>query len=320
MMWGLKDRLLKDPDIWACHYCGDCSSDCPRAADPGELMMAMRRYAIASYDWTGLSRRLYTSRAWEIGAVLVVALVVIGLFVISGAFAAERMVTSHVSVNTFIPVELIHYGDWTMASILTFFLLTNSFRMTRFLLDGQKIPLSVFISEARTFIIQITIQKNWRDCGEKTTRWLKHFMLVIGYGTMFILVMFFLPLLQVDTSEFSWISLLGYYAAFAILFFSADAMLGRLRKRNEIHKYSHDSDWMFLVLLFLTGLTGILLHLCRMMGLPLPTYFMYVIHLAVAVPMLVVEVPFMKWAHLMYRPLALYIKAVKEKASALEAA
>jgi hypothetical protein len=46
---------------------------------------------------------------------------------------------------------------------------------------------------------------------------------------------------------------------------------------------------------------------------------MYVIHLAVAVPMLVLEVPFMKWAHLMYRPLALYLKAVKESASAMEA-
>ena len=57
------------------------------------------------------------------------------------------------------------------------------------------------------------------------------------------------------------------------------------------------------------------LHLLRMGGLPLLTcYYTYVIHLAVAVPMLVVEVLFGKWAHLLYRPLAMYLTAVKEKA------
>jgi hypothetical protein len=36
----------------------------------------------------------------------------------------------------------------------------------------------------------------------------------------------------------------------------------------------------------------------------------------VVVPMLVLEVPFMKWAHLMYRPLALYLRQVKATAAA----
>jgi hypothetical protein len=55
----------------------------------------------------------------------------------------------------------------------------------------------------------------------------------------------------------------------------------------------------------LTALTGILVHMLRLAGLALPTYLMYLVHLAVAVPMLVVEVLFGKRAHLAYRPLAL---------------
>ncbi len=321
-MWGLKDRLIRNPDLWECYYCGECSERCPRQANPGEVMMALRRYATSRYDWTGISRRLYTSRAWEIGTIVAVGLVVVALFALSGAFSSERMITEYVSVETFIPHHLVHWGDVGMAAILTFFLLTNSARMMWFMLDGQKVPLAVFLTELPTFIIHTATQKKWRECAEPAMkfRWLKHFFMVTGYVTMFSLVMFFLKYLQADTAGFTWVSLPGYYATIAILYFSIDSIIGRMKKQKEYHKYSHDSDWMFLALLFLTGVTGILMHSFRMLDLPLPTYYMYVIHLAVAVPMLVVEVPFMKWSHLMYRPLALYVKAVKEKAKAMEAA
>jgi quinone-modifying oxidoreductase subunit QmoC len=319
--WGLKDRLVKDLDIWACYYCGDCSTGCPRGADPGETMMALRRYMTSVYDWTGISRLLYTSRVREIAAVLLMGLIVVGLFYLSGAFTPERMVTDHVSVNTFIPVEWVHVADWVMAGILTFFLLTNTFRMWRMTMAGQKVPLSLYVSNLKTFLLHAATQKKWRECEQQNTRsfWLKHFILVPAYVAMFVLVMFFLEMLQVDTSEFTWVSILGYAIAFILLYVSGDAMIGRLRKKEEIHKHSHDSDWMFLVLLFLTSLTGILMHVLRIMDWPLSTYYMYVIHLAVVVPLLVLEVPFMKWAHLMYRPLALYLKAVRESALEVKA-
>jgi hypothetical protein len=317
-VWGLRDRLIRDPDIWACYYCGECSEKCPRGADPGELMMALRRYAISRYDWTGISRLLYTSRFWSVALIGLLSMVVVGLFALSGAFASERMVTSHVAVNTFIPVEWVHRADWVMAGILTFFLVTNAFRMVRLVLDGRRVPLSALVTQIPTLLIHAATQKRWRDCERKSNRWLKHFVLVTGYTTMFVLVMFFLPALQVDGSQFTWASIPGYYATIAILYFTVDALLSRMRKREFSHRFSHESDWMFLILLFLTGLTGILMHAFRLMGLPLPTYYIYVIHLAVVVPMLIIEVPFGKWAHLVYRPLALYLKVVLDKVGELE--
>jgi quinone-modifying oxidoreductase, subunit QmoC len=47
--------------------------------------------------------------------------------------------------------------------------------------------------------------------------------------------------------------------------------------------------------------------------LPMTTYVLYVVHLMVAIPMLVLEVPFAKWAHLAFRPVALYLIKVKEE-------
>jgi hypothetical protein len=67
-------------------------------------------------------------------------------------------------------------------------------------------------------------------------------------------------------------------------------------------------------LLFLTALTGILLNVFRLLNWAMPTYVLYMVHLAIVVPMLIVEVPFGKWAHLLYRPLALYVTAVKRQA------
>ena len=67
-------------------------------------------------------------------------------------------------------------------------------------------------------------------------------------------------------------------------------------------------------MLFATALSGILVHIFRYMGLPLATYYTYVIHLAILTPMLVLEVPFGKWSHLAYRPFAIYFETLKEKA------
>ena len=68
---GLKDDLLASKELWTCYHCGLCSDSCPMDADPGEFMAAARRYAIASYDRTGLARVLYTRPV--IGTVISVA-------------------------------------------------------------------------------------------------------------------------------------------------------------------------------------------------------------------------------------------------------
>lgn len=313
--WGLKERLARDLDVWTCYYCGDCSAQCPRGAEPGETMMALRRYATSRYDWTGISRLLYTSRAREIVAVVLVGLLVVGLFAFSGAFTPERMRTDTVSMETFIPWAWVHWGDWVMAGVLSILLLSNAFRMWRFVMDGEKAPLSAYLANLKTFVVHAATQKKWRECRTQNGRWLKHFVLVPAYASMLVLVMFFLESLQVDGREFTALSWFGYGITAVLLLVSGDAILGRLRRKDQIHKHSHDSDWMFLILLFGTALTGILVHVLRIADWPLPAYLTYVVHLALAVPMLVLEVPFMKWAHLMYRPLALYLRGVKRAAA-----
>jgi hypothetical protein len=132
---------------------------------------------------------------------------------------------------------------------------------------------------------------------------------------MFVLVVVFLPIFQVEDTGFHWTALPGYYATLILLGVSSWMLIDRMRKKGAMYRESHLSDWMFPILLFLTALSGILLHFFRLIDLAMPTYYMYMIHLMIAVPMLCIEVPFGKWAHLLYRPLAIYFIAVKKRAA-----
>ena len=69
---GMKDALLSSKELWTCYQCGECAETCPTQADPSEFMAATRRYAIASYDATGLARLMYLWPA--IGTVFALAL------------------------------------------------------------------------------------------------------------------------------------------------------------------------------------------------------------------------------------------------------
>ena len=76
---------------------------------------------------------------------------------------------------------------------------------------------------------------------------------------------------------------------------------------------------MFVGLLFLVALTGILVHVARVAGHPIATYDLYVVHLAVVAPFLVLQVPFGKWSHMIYRPFAIYLDAVRKRVQAAAA-
>jgi len=308
---GLKDKLLSSPEPWLCYYCGECNKDCPRGAEPAETMMATRRWLTTQYDWTGLAKRFYLSETWELGALGFLALVIILLF----TFFHGPIITDRVSVNTFVPVIWIEIGDLTIAFLLTAFLMSNAFRMYRLIMSDTKIPLKLYITEAKAFVLHFMTQKRWRECGEDKSRWLKHFLLVTGYMTMMTLIIVFIRWFQVDDSSWHFTSIFGYYATGVLLFITVEMFRSRLKKEEAIHRYSELSDWLFLILLFFTTLTGIIMHIFRLAGWPMGTYVSYVIHLAVAVPMLVIEVPFGKWSHLFYRPLAIFLTTLKEKAS-----
>jgi ferredoxin len=334
---GLSDKLMQSPEPWLCYYCGDCSETCPRQANPGEVMMGLRRYLTSRYDWTGFSRLFYTSKIFEVLSILVVAaLVGLGFYLFHGP-----MLTDRVALNVFAPNTTIEILDLIMLVVLSFFLLSNAFRMSKAVMgnagpfsgnvisDETKaeqpailifgISVQTYLKEAKEFVVQFFTQKRFDTCGtpSQRTQWFVHLLIMTGYSVVFLLVVVGIRWFQRDEIYAFWhpVRLLGYYSTFAILYGVTYAIIGRLKKSKSVYEHTHSTDWAFLILLWLTTFSGILIHFTRLLELPLTTYYIYVIHLMIAVPMLVIEVPFAKWTHQLYRPLVLYLMKVKANAA-----
>lgn len=318
---GLRDKMLGSLDPWLCYYCGDCSDTCPRDAQPGKLMMAGRRWLISMYDWTGISRLMYKSPRWEAAFIAIVALAVLALFTLPSSFgygllASHPEARESVNLAYFAPKDVVHRWDNLFGLVLGALLLSNAARMVyRVAKQGPSIPMSSYLLELREMIVQGLTQIRWRGCATGASKhWLRHLFLVTSYASMFALVMVFLQWFQVEDTGFHWTAFVGYYATAVLLVTTGWIIIDRLRKREQIHKESDLTDWVFVSLLFLTGLSGILLHIARMLDMPMATYALYTAHLMIDVPLLTLQVPFGKWSHILYRPLALYLLAARRRA------
>ncbi len=323
MQMGLKDQLESSVEPWLCYYCGDCSKTCPRDANPGELMMSLRRYLTSKYDWTGLSKKFYTSEVWELAFILLfAALVVIAFLVILPSmgyhFTKELTADGGVKVNSFAPIHIVEIFDWTMAGVVATLLISNILRMYYQIIwkkSKTKVSLWVHIREFWLLIFNFAVQPKFSKCDDKRY-WLSHWLLMSGYTIMFIVIVVYLPWFQTEKIYPVWHPqrLLGYYATIGLLFGLGVAIIGRLVRKDVKFQFSHVSDWLFVIMLTLTATTGILIHVFRINGMPVATFISYIAHMAVLVPMILIEVPFSKWSHLAYRPFAVYFAQLKKYA------
>jgi ferredoxin len=329
MQMGLRDQMLASLDPWLCYFCGDCSKTCPRGAEPAETMMASRRWLIANYDQSGKARGLYTSTktvAWTIIRTAVIPLILLlGYHLLTGG---RHIRTDQVTLNEFAPVAWVWVLVLLHFAYLGYHLIRNSLNMSRLALGSETSPLSIplgaYLAGIKSFAVHFVSQRKWwSECDEtrklEFSRWVKHLLLMSGYVLMLILIVPLLLWFQTDNlypiyHPQRW---LGYYATVILIFTSVEIIYSRIKKNEELHRFSHHSDWLFPSFLLIGATTGIVVHIFRYMLLPWPTYIAYTVHVMAMVAMLDTEVGIGKWTHLIYRPLALSLDAMRKSSSEL---
>jgi nitrate reductase gamma subunit len=320
---GMRDKLLSSPELWSCYGCSECTDSCPTQADPASFMAAARRYAVASYDRTHLASLLATSSIFAL--VFVTALV--GLLAAFMYSVHKPVDGSSLAFFDFVPSDVIHNLGIAVMAVMGVAALIGLFEMVRRVLrrpvlGGAKVTVrktagAVWDAVATESLAQSRFR---RDCADATEtrpwysqRWFIHFATMWGFlgllgATMLDYGLELLGLKATGTPVPIWypVRLLGTVAGAALIYGTTVLIVRRLRKSDRSSVHSTTSDWTFLALLWIAGVTGFVLEL----GLYLPTappwgYPVFLFHVAVAMA-LVLLVPFGKFAHVLYRPVALF--------------
>ena len=291
---GMEDEIRQSIKPWLCYYCGECTTHCPQNADPGELMMSLRRWLTAQYDWTKLSGLLYRSLPFTILAFIIAALSVL-FFGFSKNFDLESMMHSgHV-------FEIV-----AISSVFIFILLPNIIRMWWYIILKPKtrVPLKKYITGMWDLLVHMFTQKRALECDDNRFRWFEHFILVIGYlGLLFTTVF-----LDWFSTSSLFVIIAGYVMSVLIFVVTIDFISDRIRKKKEISTHSQPSDWMFVIWLFLMGLTAFMVRLFIDAGLIADNSWLYMLHLIILVQWALIIVPFGKWTHFLYRSFAIYFE------------
>ncbi len=296
---GLKDKLATQLEPWMCYYCGDCSSHCPRQASPGELMMSIRRYLTTVYDWTGLSSLLYLSPVLNAFLYVILTIAVI-------AFA---------SYHSFNITPIMHYGHlfemWAIASVFILILLPNIIRMWYLSLvkPGHKVPLINYIKHLPSLFVHMFTQKKYILCEDKKLRWLEHLILVFGYILLLITTVF---LNWFETTKM-WIIVAGYIESAAVFIVTSIFIVERIQKKEEFTRFTHFTDWMFVIWLFLIGITSLIVRIFIDLNIIQYNIWIYLIHMIILVQWALLIVPFGKWTHFLYRSFAAYFMEIKNE-------
>ena len=329
---GMRDRLLSSKELWTCYACSECSETCPTQAEPSEFMAAARRYAIATYDGTGLARAMYTRPA--IGTFIGVALAVLfALFMYSGH--GPQSVGS-LDIFGFIPEGLIH--NLGIAAMVIVFAagLVGVATMARAVSREAGVSLrSVLGSRAAlrrsagalwtTLAVETLGQRRYRnDCLSDAAaqpwyarRWFLHAATMWGFlgllaATILDYGLSVAGIKATGTPVPIWypVRLLGTVAGILLVYGATMLIVQRVRGRERSVRHSTSADWTLLALIWITGVTGFALELALYLpGAPAWGYWVFLFHVAIAME-LVILAPFMKLAHAVYRPVALFFLAL----------
>jgi ferredoxin/nitrate reductase gamma subunit len=332
---GLDDELVTSKELWTCYQCGMCTARCPQEADPAEFMATARRYAIAKLDKSGVARAMYTSPV----AAAVISL--LGLLVFGGFFASVKAAPDERTVFN-VPYEWIHTVGLVVMILVALIAVINLAMMARATAkrDGFTAK-SLFGSKqawGRTLRalwsaigVESLGQKRYReDCADDKPveplyrrRWLIHSLTLWGFLGLFAATLIHYGSDIVGLTGFTEsvvyysARLVGTIGGLAMMYGVTWFAINRYQKVSAAAQHTSASDWWFLGMLWFTGLTGFIIEVSLYLPQTHPqpwAYVLFLVHVSIAME-LVLFLPFTKFAHVMYRPVALFFYALSRDRS-----
>jgi len=335
--WGLKDRLVADPDIWLCHQCNDCSLRCPRGARPGDVLAAVRQKAIEHFAFPSVMGRLVNSmRAAPVMLVLVPAVLLLAAILVRGPIEAAVGYVDphgHEFYAHFFPHWLL-IVFYTTLTLLTFSgLIVGLFRFWKGMKAsdveaGRGEAVLGFVPSLVGAVKAVVTHVRFGKCTDQASRKSSHLMAFYGFIGLFVVTiwavldLYLMPLLGVESlypfGLLHPMKIVANVAGILLVVGAGKAILDRMNAPKDGHHQSTSFDWIFVWLLLLVGLSGFAVEVFRFVAegaappgayahdgpLAMPAYGFYFVHLVLVFGLLV-YLPYSKFAHMWYRTVAM---------------
>ncbi|RKX21868.1 MAG: hypothetical protein DRP51_03425 [Candidatus Zixiibacteriota bacterium] len=321
--WGLRDRLLKDPDVWLCYQCNDCSTRCPRGARPGDLLAAVRQESIVQHAFPRFLSR------WVNQPQAVPLLLSIPIILLSLALILREPVEKALGITRPVGDEILY----SYSSIFPHWLLNNFFlfftglviiavivgvvsfwgSMKAFVPAGRDItPVKGLMPSILSALKNVITHENFSKCTAERTRQFSHICIFFGFIALSCVTLWVMTLGINPLISGNFIYPFGFWSPWKIL-----ANLGGLALLVGIgliirDRMRHDEqagagnyyDWAFLATIFAVVATGFFTEILHYVRLEPHRHIAYFVHL-VFVFALIVYLPYSKFAHIIYRTVAM---------------
>jgi ferredoxin len=319
---GMERELLASEDLWRCYACGECTRTCPRDADPAEFMAAARSYAVARFDLTRMASLASRSAAGMLAVFGVLSAFFALLLLSHGTPGAQ-----HLPLFDFIPGHWIHdigvvlfivIGAGAAIGLATMIGLFWRERRR----EGVPLRLSALPGAIVAAVTEAILHSRFRECdsGEATPappkpawyvrRWFAHASVMGGFLAMLLATTLDYLLKPIGSPVPPWypMRLIGALGGLVCLY-GLGVMLFRAQpSANADWRKRTFADWFFPVLLACTVLTGLLTEIAVYLPMTSASHAIFVTHVVLAMD-LVAMLPLTRFAHVLYRPLALALFA-----------
>lgn len=326
--WGLRDRLLSDPDIWLCHQCNDCSDICPRGGNPGDVIAAIRNTAFQYFAVPSFMGRMLSSAKYLpilFGIPIAILLAFMGatghLGIPEGPVVYDKMLyhytlhlgglERHIAGVDFIFVPF--------AGLMTLMMALGVMKLWKGMNENVFIPTSATrLSTVQAIVATLTeflAHKQFTKCEANKPRYNAHLYVFYGFAALFVTTMVVMMgtylvdmkapsafMLNEIPAYIIPIKILGNAGALVITIGLFKVYSYRM-KATDTGKNNY-YDWVFFLVLAGVIATGILAEILRLVDVAILAYPMYFAHL-VFVFFLLIYLPYSKFAHMVYRFTAL---------------
>ena len=332
--WGLKEKLVADPDVMLCHQCGDCTTNCPRGAKPGDVLGAIRAYAYTHYGFPqGLAK--LCSDGKNLPIMILIPVIIIGLIwavsggmklPASGAIDFGMFFDSHKDHPTMIAgltqnvllIDLIFVPAFLFALYAFYRGVSNMWgaMSSQLPTSGHFRPsVTQFVSQ---FLLpaakEILAHKRFNECGTNRDRVNGHLPLLFAFIALFAVTVYsmirkdvvgmFVEGLHAPLALSDPFKILANVAGIALIVGVGILWLNRSRMEQESNAAPTFYDWYLIGVIMAVGVTGMAAQIFRLADVALIAYLFYFLHL-VSVFMLFLYTPYTKLAHMVYRTFAM---------------